>query len=123
MANVSIRELNADNWIKAARLQVGEVQANFIATNMESIAWSKYEKDLIPAGIYADDEVVGFVLYGKWPDEPNRWGIARYMIDANQQGKGYGKAGMQEVIRMIREEHPEATGLKLAYVPGNDVAR
>jgi diamine N-acetyltransferase len=123
MANVSIRELNADNWIKAARLQVGEAQSNFVATNMESIAWSRFESDLIPAGIYADDDVVGFVLYGKWPDEPNRWGIARYMIDANQQGKGYGKAGMQEVIRMIREEHPEATGLKLAYVPGNDVAR
>src|SRR5215203_4249863 len=118
MANITIRDLTGDTWLKVGRLQVGESQANFVAPNMESIAWSKYETDLIPAGIYADNEVVGFVLFGKWPDEPNRWGIACYMIDKDQQGKGYGKAGMVETIRMIREEHPEATGLKLAYVPG-----
>lgn len=123
MSEVQIRELTGDSWLKAGRLKVGEAQANFVAPNRESIAWSRYESDLIPAGIYDGDEVVGFVLYGRWPGEPNRWGIARYMIDVNQQGKGYGKAGMQEVIRMIREKHPEATGLKLGYLPENDVAR
>ncbi len=59
MANITIRDLTGNTWLKAGRLQVDESQVNFVAPNMESIAWSKYETDLTPAGIYADDEVVG----------------------------------------------------------------
>jgi diamine N-acetyltransferase len=123
MPRVTVRDLTEDTWQQAANLVVGEDQANFVATNLESIAWSRFQPDLTPAGIYADDSMVGFVLYGHWPLESKRWGIARYMIDHNYQGKGYGKAGMQEMIRLIREWDPDARGVNLAYVPSNEVAR
>ncbi len=124
MTDVTIRELTGDTWTQAAKLEVAEEQANFVATNLQSIAWSRFEPSLIPAGIYAGDTMVGFVLYGReWPLEPNRWGIARFMIDKNHQGKGYGKAAMQEMIRLVKEHDPGTKGISLSYVPGNEVAR
>lgn len=123
MPEVTLRELTPDTWAEAVKLQVADEQANYVATNLESIAWSRYEPDLTPVGVYAVDEMVGFILYGKWPEEPHRWGVARIMIDKHHQGKGYGKAAMQAVIDLVRERDPLAIGLKLAYVPGNEVAR
>jgi diamine N-acetyltransferase len=124
MANVTVRDLTSDNWTTAAKLEVTEDQSNFVATNLQSIAWSRYEPSLIPAGIFAGDEMVGFVLYGKeWPLDPTHWGIARFMIDRRHQGKGYGKAAMREMVRLVRESDPRAKGISLSYVPHNEVAR
>jgi diamine N-acetyltransferase len=45
------------------------------------------------------------------------------MIDKHHQGKGYGKAAMQEMITLVRESDPAAKGISLSYVPTNEVAR
>jgi diamine N-acetyltransferase len=122
---ISIREVNLDNLRDVVRLKVAENQANFVADNTQSIAWSRYVPNLRPSAIYDDDTdtPVGFALYGSWGDEkPGLWGIARFMIGEQYQGKGYGKAAMEEIARLIKEEDPGVKGIVLSLVPGNDGA-
>jgi diamine N-acetyltransferase len=50
------------------------------------------------------------------PDEPVYF-VWRFMIDAQQQKKGYGKRAMQLVVEHVRGL-PGATELLISYVPG-----
>src|SRR5690349_19527273 len=113
MPNITIRELTLDNWREAANLDVDESQRGFVASNIRSIALSKFLPNWIPAGIYNDDTMVGFVFYGE--RAPQTWHIMRFMIDKSYQGKGYGKAAMLELIRIIKERAPNCRLIDLSY--------
>ncbi len=52
------------------------------------------------------------------PDKPEYF-LWRLMIDHNHQGKGYGRAALEQVIEHIRGL-PNATKLITSYVPGED---
>jgi diamine N-acetyltransferase len=121
MPNITIRELTMENWREAADLDVDDSQRGFVASNVRSIALAKFLPEWIPAAIYNDDIMVGFVFYGE--RAPHKWHIMRYMIDTRYQGKGYGKAAMREIIRTIKEKAPDCTLIDLSYVPENEVAR
>jgi diamine N-acetyltransferase len=121
---ITFREVSLDNLRDVVNLKVADHQAGFVADNARSIAWSGYASNLIPSAIYSDDNTfVGFALYGEWEEEPGLWGIARFMIGEQYQGKGLGKAAMRELIRIIRERDPEAHAINLSYVPNNEAAR
>ena len=72
--------------------------------------------------------MVGFVLYGRWPESgvpphhsharPGIFHVLRFMIDARYQGRGYGRAAMEQVIERIRAQ-PEAYVIEISYDPGN----
>ena len=124
MSSISIKEVTLDNLRAVLDLKVADHQVGFVADNARSIAWSRYIPNLIPSAIYSGEQLVGFALYGDWGEEkPGCWGIARFMIDESLQGKGYGKAAMQEIIRLIKEMAPNVRSITLSYVPENDVAR
>ena len=120
MANVTVRALTLETWRAAAELKVGEDQANFVAPNVWSLAVSRFLPDWIPAGIYANDEVVGFAFYG--PTEEDKWHIMRYMIDEKEQGKGYGKAALKATIEDIVSRAPGVRVIDLSVVPENSRA-
>ena len=59
-----------------------------------------------PFGIYADDRLVGFCMFTFDPendDEEDRYWLWRFMIDRNEQGKGYGKAALREIIQYFKD--------------------
>ena len=59
-----------------------------------------------PLAIYADDKAVGFCMLIVDPedeDEDDRYVIWRFMIDQNEQGKGYGQAALSEIIKYFRD--------------------
>ena len=59
-----------------------------------------------PFAIYANEKLVGFCMFVFNPeeeDEDDRYWIWRFMIDRNEQGKGYGQAALQEIIRYFKE--------------------
>lgn len=72
--------------------------------------------------------MVGFVLYGCWPQsgvpvhhtdtEAGVHFILRFMIDARYQGCGYGRAGMAAVIAQIKTE-PDAHKIVISYDASN----
>ena len=99
---ISIRDIDAENFIDAIRLEVKPEQEAFVASNAASIAQSKFHTFLECVGIYADDTMVGFSAFGRNPDDREIW-IARHMIGAEHQGQGHGRAGLQALIDHMRE--------------------
>lgn len=128
----SLRPVTKDNWNELIRLKVGEAQKNFVASNLYSIAEAQFgydEKDgkghwdFYPFGIYDGDTPVGFLMYGINYDYPDTQGlIARLMVDENQQGKGYGKFGMEKVLEIFRTDEKIQNAI-ITYAPENDGAR
>ncbi len=57
-----------------------------------------------PFAIYAEDRLVGFCMFAFAPeaeDEDDRYWLWRFMIDKSEQGKGYGQAALDEIIRVL----------------------
>lgn len=120
---VELRELNADNWKECVELELAEDQRGFLETNAVSIAESRFHPWMLPLAIYAGEEMVGFVMYSdeRDPRMPRYW-VHRLMIDHRQQGKGYGKAAMQEVICRIAAK-PDGDEVWIGYDRENQAAR
>jgi len=68
-----------------------------------SLAQAKVMDECIPLAIYDNDDLVGFTMYCMDADDNEYW-IYRLMIDAAHQGKGYGKAAMQQIFAILRED-------------------
>ena len=64
--------------------------------------------------------MVGFAIYGLDPDDMTV-NLIHFMIDGKEQGKGYGKAAMEQLLRRIRKVYPDQ-GIWLSLHPQNMVA-
>ena len=74
-----------------------------------------------PFAIYAGDTLVGFCMFAFAPEEKDpedRYYLWRFMIDKNEQGKGYGRAALEEIIRWFRANG--ADRLYLSTEPENE---
>ena len=124
-----IRPVIKANWRALVKLQVGEAQRNFVASNVYSIAESQFgfdfegHWDYHPFGIYDGDTPVGFLMYGVNFEHPTRQAfITRLMVDEKFQGKGFGRFGVQKMLEIFRaDERVKEVGI--SYEPENDVAR
>ena len=118
---VTLKDIDRENFKQCVRLEVNEDQKGFVASNAFSIAQSKVEPSYDVRAVYDGEEMVGFVMYG-WEEEEGCHGLARLMIDRNHQGKGYGRAATEEVIRCLRAE-PGCKQVVLSVNPANANAR
>lgn len=120
MNTVTLRRITAYNWKQVINLQLDRHQRGFVSPNWYSIIEANFEGDHIRA-IYAGNILVGFVMYS-W-DEPlaEAW-ITRLMVDARYQRRGYGRAAMQAVIKLL-SQHPDCDTIYISFVPENTVAR
>ncbi|WP_339252737.1 GNAT family N-acetyltransferase [Sporosarcina sp. FSL W8-0480] len=118
-----LQAITKDNWYKAISLRVREDQVNFVASNVVSLAQLNFLENFMAKGIYNDDEMVGFALYGIDDDDHEYW-IYRMMIDQNHQGKGYGKKAIQLIIDDIKEiKEDRHQTISLSYEPENEHAK
>lgn len=123
------RPVTIENWQTLIDLKVREDQKIFVASNLYSIAQSKFGDDyeglwdLFPFGIYDEDTPVGFLMYALNFQHPTHQAyIQRLMVDENFQGKGYGRFGMDWMLDLFREdERIKVVGI--SYEPDNEVAR
>ena len=126
---IELQPVTIKNWETLIKLKVREDQQGFVASNLYSIAQAQFGDefqghwDLFPFGIYVGEEPVGFVMYALKFDYPDYEAfILRLMVDENQQGKGYGRAGMEKVLELFRaDERIHAVGI--SYEPHNEAAR
>ena len=117
-AEVTLSEITRDTVREIMRLEVAETQKGFVAPNSVSIAQAHFEPKAWFRAVYAGEEPVGFIMVYEDPDKPEYF-LWRLMIDHNHQGKGYGRAALEQVIEHIRGL-PNATKLITSYVPGED---
>lgn len=113
---ISFKEITKDNVVSVMKLKVLDHQDDQVAPNAFSIAQSHYHHDAWIRAIYNDEEPVGFVML-YLDDEEKEYGVWRFMIDGKHQKKGYGKAAMEIIKKVVKEEAPEASGIGLSYVP------
>ena len=131
MATVSLRSIDETNWLVAVELSVNDEQDGFVWSNGNSLAQARYESWWIPLGIYIGDEMVGFVMHGRWPYQPVNAAhslptpgndhIARVMIDKDHQGKGYGRAALVALIELINAQG-NCRAIEVCFNPDNVVA-
>ncbi|MFP7494556.1 GNAT family N-acetyltransferase [Terribacillus saccharophilus] len=117
---ITLRAVDADNWHDCAKLSVSDDQKEYVAGNAVSLAQAAYEKQWYPHGIYADDTLVGFLMFGT-DQETKRVELCRYMIDKRYQGKGYGKLALIKLLELIAIRYG-AISFYTSIVPGNDAA-
>lgn len=117
MKKVRFEEITPQNFSESIKLKVAENQERFVATNLYSIAQSKIYPTHLPFAIYAEDEMVGFVMYGLDTDD-DKYYLGRLMIDEKHQGKGYGKAAVLKVIERMKEIE-DCKEIYLSVVPEN----
>ncbi|WP_075979934.1 GNAT family N-acetyltransferase [Bacillus massilinigeriensis] len=116
--NVKIVELNAENWYECCELEVSTEQKQFIEPNAISIAQSKFESTLKPYAIYAEEKVVGFLMFNSVQEELDGYWVYRIMVDKNFQGKGIGKAATKLMISEMAKL-PNAKKIVVGYHPEN----
>jgi CubicO group peptidase (beta-lactamase class C family)/RimJ/RimL family protein N-acetyltransferase len=94
----------------------------FVATNDYSLreaaeANAKAPGTARPFAICAGEKIVGFCMLALDPEDENpvdRYCLWRFMIDKSEQGKGYGQAALQEIIRYFKENGVDTVYLSTA---------
>lgn len=121
---LSLRPLTLDTWDDCIDLKVRDDQREFIAPNLYSIAEAQFYPGTVCRAVYADETMVGFLMYG--PDAgyspPNErdaaYAVVRLMIDQEHQGKGYGHAAMEAAINEIVATD-RCQSIYLSFTPEN----
>ena len=122
--NVELREINKDNREKCMMLTVAEEQTQYICSNRDSLN-DAAENDTVarPFAIYVDGVMVGFTMFAfdeAYEDPDDRYWLWRFMIDEKQQGKGYGRLALQEIIKYFNNHG--ANHIKLSTKESNIAA-
>jgi len=120
---VTLDEITDANRDAVLALRVAPGQEKFVANVAKSLADAARYPQARPwyRAIVADGRPVGFVMVS-WDPEPQPPEIAggyflwRLLIDAQQQGHGYGAAAVRLLAGLVRAEG--AAELLVSYVPG-----
>ena len=119
MNTVSLRPIDETNEGVCVTLRVTEKQAGLIAPNTKSLEWAKTNANCVPLAVYADDVMIGFVMYE--PRGNGIFSIHRCMIDAKYQRQGFGRRAMELTIEQIRQLG--GITIYLSFRPENNAAR
>ena len=123
---ITLKPVDDTNRAAVLALSVREDQP-FVAPNNVSLkqadeANAEQPGVARPFAIYADGKLVGFCMFAFNPgeeDEDDRYWLWRFMIDKNEQGKGYGQAALQEIIKYFKTNG--ADRLFLSTEPENEL--
>ncbi|MEV6135997.1 GNAT family N-acetyltransferase [Nocardia sp. NPDC051990] len=121
MTTVQLEHLGRQNWEEVAELDVADDQRGLIASNLYSIAESRFLPGFLTKAVVFEGDIVGFVMYGPDPDDGHVW-LYRLMIDHRFQHRGLGRAALREVVREVHEELG-AQVLRLGVAPENVIAK
>ncbi|PEC22052.1 GNAT family N-acetyltransferase [Bacillus cereus] len=126
--NVQLKVVTRENWEDALKLQVKENQTKFVPAVAVSLAKVYIKPDgknveYIPFAIYDGDLIVGFIMHAFVRETSNMYWINGFIIDQKQQGNGYGKAALQEIINLIKNRFKECKEIRLTVHKDNISAK
>ena len=101
---VTLQNVTAENWRACIRLKLHDDQVGFVASNVGTIAESKFNPHHHLRAIYADDQLVGMLAFCHEddPEDLELFWIYRLMIDRVHQRNGYGIGAMRLAIEEIK---------------------
>ncbi|OKP94749.1 GNAT family N-acetyltransferase [Paenibacillus sp. P32E] len=119
--NVHLEEITEHNWYEATQLRVSEEQLSLYPCPIVYwIAESKYATHFCLKAIYADEVMVGFLIYNLDPDDGEYW-ITTFMIDERFQRKGYALQALTEFIHYFKNKY-DTDKIKLGHRANNVAA-
>lgn len=117
---ITLRPLTPENWQECIKLRVREDPQKFVAANLYSLAEARIYPECVPLAIYAEETMVGFLMYALSQEDQRHW-LIRFMIDERFQGRGYGRAALRVTIEEMRRL-PGCERIYLSYEPENQHA-
>lgn len=126
--SIELRPVNRNNWELALTLKVLEHQRAFVPTVAISLAKVYIKPDgddveYIPFAIYHEDRMVGFIMHAYEEKTTDMYWINGFLIDANEQGKGYGGAALLEMILWIKNRFSQCEEIRLTVHKNNTTAK
>ncbi|MEK4498565.1 GNAT family N-acetyltransferase [Bacillus sp. FSL R12-0069] len=126
--NIQLKVVTRENWEEALKLQVKENQRKFVPSVAVSLAkvYIKPDGDNVeytPFAIYDGDHMVGFIMHAVVRETSDMYWINGFIIDQSQQGKGYGKAALQESIYLIKNTFKVCKEIRLTVHKDNISAK
>ncbi|MFC9709206.1 GNAT family N-acetyltransferase [Paenibacillus sp. NPDC056933] len=118
---VNLQRITPENELACIQLKPREDQLNLVASNADSLIHATKEITSKPFGIFAEDRMVGFILFDNEIYNDGYYWILRFMIDEKYQGKGYAKLAIKEVISKLKER-TDCKQIRVSHVPHNRVA-
>lgn len=105
--NLNIRRVDKENFKDILSLKVKNEQMGFIETTKECLDEAKEENFWRPVGIYDDNILIGFAMYGCFKEDgkEDRIWLDRFLIDKRFQGRGYGKPTLKLLIERLVNEY------------------
>jgi diamine N-acetyltransferase len=113
-AVVELREITQESLSAVLVLSVAAEQQEYVASNARSIAEAHFEPKAWFRAVFVNGEPVGFVMV--YRDPPENFWIWRFMIDAAQQGKGYGRRALELIVEEARSDGVDE--VRLSYHAG-----
>ena len=121
--SITLRDITGDNYFQVLELKISPEQeaAKFVSPVVRSLAdaWFYREEGITyPKAIYADEDLVGFIMYELDTEEQQVF-VWRFLIDQAFQGRGYGRQTIEAVLAMAKEQ-AQITKVVADYVDGNE---
>ena len=118
---IKLDEITADNLEVVLKLKVSKEQENFVSTTAYSLAQAYvYRENAHPFAIYADDTLVGFIMFGFY-ELRNQYTLWKFLIDEKYQNKGYGKMALALGIEYMKKQY-DIKEMYTGVAIDNDVA-
>ena len=116
---VSLREVG-DDWRAVADVAPLDHQRRFVpALAARYLLLSDRDHVWRSLGVYADEEVVGHVMWAV--DDDNVCWIGGLLIDGSQQGAGIGRAATETLLHWLSATSG-CQAVRLSHLPDNDSA-
>lgn len=123
MDPITLQKVDESNFLACFALKLDPQQEEFVSHPVRSLAQAYvYYHQCTPFAVCCNDQVVGYlmVIYDHEEETYNIWHL---MIDAQHQGKGYGKAAMKLAIDYIRTKpFGNSDRILLTVNPSNFIA-
>ncbi|MGL5314416.1 MAG: GNAT family N-acetyltransferase [Peptostreptococcaceae bacterium] len=105
--NLTIRNINKNNFEEIIKLKVSKEQVNYIETIEACLKEAREYPVYKPVAIYDKEKAIGFAMYGLFIDEgeSGRVWLDRFLISKENQGKGYGKESIKVLINHLYKEY------------------
>ena len=121
---IELKPITEANFIEAFNLKLAPGQEEYVSHPIRSLAQAYVYRDQCrPFGIYADGEMVGYVMVIYDYDVPE-YDIWPMMSDAAHQGRGYGGDALERVIEYVKTKpFGDSDRIALTCNRNNSVAR
>ncbi len=117
-----LKPVTKENLDAVLVLQVNERQQRFVSSVAESLSQAYvYTETAFPFAVYDDQTVVGFIMMGYY-EEKEYYTLWKLLIDRRYQGRGYGRAALEQGIAFLKERF-QAREVYTGVIPDNEAAK